>query len=185
MNSDNNIGEGSHIFSIEPLSKTRYWLWVCHVNFICKGLLEHWETRLSENYKMKMYCLKWDLNPVHSAHEANTLTIAVRDLSSFEPKQKKSSITIQSQLDIIVMGNITGAPLSLFCALVTEAWNVGQGHKPQRGINTKCRSYQDKKLIDAKASKWAEKCCLEIVYLYQIPCFTWSIKLWNKVFMIY
>ena len=29
-----------------------------------------------------------------------------------------------------------------------------------------------KKVIDAKASKWAEKCCLKIVYLYQIPCFT-------------
>ena len=35
-----------------------------------------------------------------------------------------------------------------------------------------------------KSVKMGRKCCLEIVYLYQIPCFTWSIKLWNKVFMI-
>ena len=46
------------------------------------------------------------------------------------------------ELDIIVMGTITGAPL--FCVLVTEVWNVGQGHKPPHGISRSC---QDEQLI--------------------------------------
>ena len=32
------------------------------------------------------------------------------------------------ELDTIVMGTITGAPLLPFCVLVTKALNVGQGH---------------------------------------------------------
>ena len=39
-------------------------------------------------------------------------------------------IKIPPTLDIIVMGTITGAPLLPFCVLVTEAWNLGHGHKP-------------------------------------------------------
>ena len=42
------------------------------------------------------------------------------------------------------MGTITGAPLLPFCVLVTEALNVGQGHKPPRGISTSC---QDEQLV--------------------------------------
>ena len=46
------------------------------------------------------------------------------------------------ELDIIVMGTITGAPLLPFCVLVTEAWNMGQGHKPPRVISRSCQDEQ-------------------------------------------
>ena len=29
-----------------------------------------------------------------------------------------------------------------FCVLVTEAWNVGQGHKPPHGISRSCQDEQ-------------------------------------------
>ena len=45
-------------------------------------------------------------------------------------------------LDIIVMGTITGAPLLPFCVVVTEAANVGQGHKPLHGISRSCQDEQ-------------------------------------------
>ena len=44
-------------------------------------------------------------------------------------------ISLPLQPDIIVMP---------FCVLVTEAWNVGQGHKPPHGIS---RSWQDEQLV--------------------------------------
>ena len=46
------------------------------------------------------------------------------------------------KLDIIVMGTITGAPLLPFYVLVTEAWNVGQGHKPPHCISRSCQDEQ-------------------------------------------
>ena len=48
----------------------------------------------------------------------------------------------RSALDIIVMGTITGAPLLPFWALVTEAGNVGQGHKPSSDIGRSCPDEQ-------------------------------------------
>ena len=51
---------------------------------------------------------------------------------------------VQCKLDIIVMGTITGAPLLPFYVLVTEAWNVSQGHKQPRGLSRSC---QDEQLV--------------------------------------
>ena len=48
------------------------------------------------------------------------------------------------QLDIIVIGTITGAQLLLFCVLVTNAQNVGQRHKPPCDIS---RSRQDVHMV--------------------------------------
>ena len=52
------------------------------VDFICKGLLELWGTRVEWEYEMKNSYPQWNLNPVPSAYEVNTLTIALWDLIS-------------------------------------------------------------------------------------------------------
>ena len=64
MNSYIQLQTAAIFFSIEPLSKTGYWLGVCHGWFHLQGA--NWrckERELSENNKIKKSCPQWDLNP--------------------------------------------------------------------------------------------------------------------------
>ena len=81
-----------------------------------------------------------------------------RDFANMKFNLKSLIFTLESKinpkLDIIVMGTITGAPLLPFCVLVSEVWNVGQGHKPPCGLSRSC---QDEQLVQVwwiGAAKW-------------------------------
>ena len=83
--------------SDKPLETTAYFFFLANhyikhdisseyvmVDFICKGLLELWGTRVG-NYKMKNICPQLDLNMVPSVYDANSMVIIVLlDLISIE-----------------------------------------------------------------------------------------------------